>query len=268
MPAQRDVVADLTEEGNAVEDLVAGLDDDGWKTPTPAEGWTIGHQIGHLTMVFGMAEKAAADPDAFRAFLGSLPASFDEAVNQGLRPYLNRDAAALLDAWRTQRAATERALLAVPPGQIVPWLVRPIPAKVLAAAGMMELFGHGQDIADALGTSRRFTDRVLHVAEFTVLTWEFGYQSRGLPVPARGFRFELTAPSGASWRLGDPEAEQSVTGPAVDLCLLATRRRHRDDLALTASGADADHWLDVAQAYRGSAGPGRKPGQFTAAARQ
>jgi hypothetical protein len=41
-----------------------------------------------------------------------------------------------------------------------------------------------------------------------------------------------------------------------------TRRRHRDDLAVTASGAEADHWLDIAQAYRGSPGEGRRPGQF------
>jgi hypothetical protein len=29
-----------------------------------------------------------------------------------------------------------------------------------------------------------------------------------------------------------------------------------------ATGADADQWLDIAQAYRGPAGEGRRPGQF------
>lgn len=52
--------------------------------------------------------------------------------------------------------------------------------------------------------------------------------------------------------------------PGADLCLLVTRRRHSDDLALTASGPDADRWLDVAQAGRAPAGPGRLPGQFSA----
>jgi hypothetical protein len=49
-----------------------------------------------------------------------------------------------------------------------------------------------------------------------------------------------------------------VTGPALDFCLLVTQRRHRDDLALSASGS-ADEWLDIAQAFAGPPGAGRKP---------
>ncbi len=63
---------------------------------------------------------------------------------------------------------------------------------------------------------------------------------------------------------GDPkDAAQHVTGPALDFCLLVTQRRHRDDLALVAEGADADGWLDIAQAFAGPPGEGRKPGQFS-----
>jgi uncharacterized protein (TIGR03084 family) len=79
------------------------------------------------------------------------------------------------------------------------------------------------------------------------------------------FRFELTSPSGRMWAYGPDSAKQKVTGPAEDFCLLVTRRRNRADLALTASGAQADQWLDIAQAYRGSPGRGRAPGQFTSA---
>ncbi|MFH9426160.1 TIGR03084 family metal-binding protein [Streptomyces sp. NPDC017529] len=267
MGPQRDVFDDLVLEGAWVDGLVDGLDDSEWEAGTPAPGWTVAHQIAHLTMVFSLAEKAAAAPRAFGAVIGGLKGSFDEAVQAGLLPYLGNGNAKLLDQWRAQRAATERALSALPPEQIVPWLVRPIPAGVLAAAGMMELFAHGQDIADARGTAPERTDRIRHVAGFVALTWDFGYRSRELPVPGRGLRFEVTGPSGAEWVFGDLEADECVSGPAVDLCLLATRRRHRDDLALSASGPVADQWLDIAQAYRGSAGPGRKPGQFARRAR-
>ena len=41
-----------------------------------------------------------------------------------------------------------------------------------------------------------------------------------------------------------------------------TQRRHRDDLALVAEGADADEWLDIAQAFAGPPGDGRAKGQF------
>jgi hypothetical protein len=53
-----------------------------------------------------------------------------------------------------------------------------------------------------------------------------------------------------------------VTGPALDFCLLATQRRHRDDLAVRTSGEHADQWLEIAQAFAGPSGPGRLPGQF------
>ena len=41
-----------------------------------------------------------------------------------------------------------------------------------------------------------------------------------------------------------------------------TQRRHRGDLGLIATGADADAWLDIAQAFAGPPGDGRAPGQF------
>ena len=41
---------------------------------------------------------------------------------------------------------------------------------VLASAGIMEVFGHGQDIADALGVRREPTGRLLHLVFFAFLT--------------------------------------------------------------------------------------------------
>lgn len=267
MTEQSDVIHALTAEGDDVERLVAGLPEERWALPTPAPGWTIAHQIAHLTSIFRMAELAAADPAAFQAMASRLSADFNASVEAALAPLLAERPATLLEIWRAGRARTSAALAAVPAGQLVPWLVRPLPAPVLAAAGMMELFGHGQDIADALGVSRERTDRLRYLVEFAVRTWDFGYLARGLTPPAVEFGFELTAPSGAVWRLGPSDAEQTISGPAVDFCLLVTRRRHRADLALRATGADADQWLDIAQAYRGPAGPGRAPGQFPAAVR-
>ncbi|AGL16718.1 TIGR03084 family metal-binding protein [Actinoplanes sp. N902-109] len=258
-----DVFDDLAHEGAEVDRLVAGLDDAGWHTPTPAPGWTVHHQIAHLTAVFTMAGMAAAEPDRFRALVSRLTGEFAADVAAAMAPLLELSPAAALDRWRTERAAAGKALAAAAPGQLLPWLVRPIPPAVLAGAGLMELFGHGQDIADALGVEPVRTDRMRHLVEFGVRTWDFGYQARGLPTPDTEFRFEITAPSGTQvWTFGPDDAGQRVSGPAVDFCLLVTRRRHRADLAVTAEGAEAEHWLDLAQAYRGPAGEGRQPGQF------
>jgi uncharacterized protein (TIGR03084 family) len=258
------VAAALHADGREVDALVADLAPADWSTPTPAPGWTVAHQVAHLAATFRMAGLAAADPAAFQALASRLGPNFDANVDAALRPYLTERPAVLLARFRAERAVAEHALASVPTGQTVPWLVRPLPAPVLAAAGMMELFGHGQDIADALGIRRRYTDRIRFLVEFAVRTWDFGYLSRGLPAPAEPFGFELTGVSGDVWTFGPPEAAQRISGPAVDFCLLVSRRRHRADLALRAAGAQAEQWLDLAQAYRGPAGPGRSPGQFAA----
>jgi enediyne biosynthesis protein E11 len=261
---QRDVIADLTADAEEFEGLVVGLETAGWQRPTPATGWTVAHQVAHLAFIFRLAGTAATDPGLFAAMAAKATPNFDAAVNAGLADYLRDPPEVLLSRWRAERDTAIKGLAAVPANQLVPWLVRPLPPAVLACAGMMEMFAHGQDIADALGVTRQRTDRLWWIALFTTLTWDFGYQSRGLTPPEVQFRYELTAPSGAVWEFGPTDATQRITGPAEDLCLLATRRRHRDDLAVSSVGPDADHWLDIAQAYRGPAGDGRRPGQFQA----
>jgi uncharacterized protein (TIGR03084 family) len=259
------VVPDLVAEGAEVDRLVADLDPAAWTTPTPAPGWTVAHQIAHLAATFRLAGLAARDGASFAAVMARLSKDFGANVDRAMAEYLREPPAALLERWRTERTAAEQALADRPGEELVPWLVRPLPAATLAAAGMMESFAHGLDIADALGVRRVHTDRLRHLVSFAVRTWDFGYLARDLAVPDVAFRFELDAPSGARWAFGPADAAQRITGPAVDFCLLVTRRRHRDDLALAATGPDAEHWLDIAQAYRGPAGPGRRPRQFAAA---
>jgi len=257
-----DVFTDLTKEGDELDAVVAHLDDAQWSTPTPAEGWTVAHQIAHLAATFKLATLAAGAPEIFEKVKAGLSPDFEANVNAAMAPYLAEPPAGLLQRFREERAAADKALGALTGDTLVPWLVRPLPASVLAAAGMMELFGHGQDVYDALGVRRVYDDRVGHLCFFGARTWDFGYQARNLPVPDVALRFELTAPSGTVWTFGPADATEIVRGPAVDFCMLVTRRRHRDDLALVAAGRLADEWLNLAQAYRGPAGPGRKPGQF------
>lgn len=262
MPEQQAVIAALTAAGAEVDRMVADLSSAQWSTPTPAPGWTIAHQIAHLTATFRLAATAAARPAAFVQLLARLGGDFDGNVAAALAPYLAHPPAVLLGHWRTERAAAEQALADVPAGQLVPWLVRALPAPILAAAGMMELFGHGQDIADALRIRRTHSDQIRHLVGFAVRTWDFGYLARGMNPPAVEFRYEITAPSGEVWQFGPAEASQLIAGPAVDFCLLVTRRRHPADLAVKATGVEAEQWLELAQAYRGPAGEGRTPGQF------
>lgn len=262
MNAMQDVFTDLAAEAADLDRAVAGLDAAGWATPTPAPGWTVAHQIAHLGFVAHLAWTAAAEPRAFGRMAAAAKDDFEGAVNAALKDYLTGGPDQTLARWRTEQAAATKALAEVPAGEVVPWLVNPLPPSILAAAGMMELFGHGQDVYDALGIDRIPTDRIGHLAFFGTRTRDFGYLAHGLTPPAEEFRFELTAPSGLVWNFGPDDAAERVTGPAWDFCLLVSRRRHHADLALSATGAEAARWLGIAQAYRGPAGEGRRAGQF------
>lgn len=262
MSELQNAITALRADAAEFDALVADLGPADWARPTPAEGWSVADQVAHVAFVFTIAGTAAGNPEAFRALtarIGTAPGAFDAAVDAALDGYRPLAPEALLARWRAERDAGIAALAAAPADGLVPWLVNPLPPAVLARAGMLELFAHGQDVADALGVRRSPTDRIRHIVAFAVRTRDFGYLSRGLTPPAEEFRFELTAPSGEVWTFGPEDAEQRVTGDAADLCLLVSRRRHHEDLSVKAVGALAEGWLEVAQAYRGPAGPGRRP---------
>ncbi len=258
--AQPNPIAALNDECDALDDILGRLSRQEWNLQTPAPGWTISHQVAHLAATFQMAGLAASDPAAFRAMLAGLDKGFDANVVHALKRYLDGPPDILFQRWQDERTFASKALADAT--DEVPWLVNPLPPPVLAMAGMMEAFAHGQDIADAVGIQPVRTDRIQFLVEFAVRTWTFGYLARGEEVPAVEFRYELTGPSGQSWTYGPDDATERITGSAEDFCLLVTRRRHRADLDVAAVGKVADHWMDIAQCYRGPAGAGRRPGQF------
>jgi uncharacterized protein (TIGR03084 family) len=260
--ASTDVYADLKTEGEVLDKIVASLDPAQWDLQTPAPGWTIKHQVAHLSSTARLAGISASDPDLFAKVTVGADKDFDGAVAALLTPYLSSSPTDLLARWRAERDEAVKALSVLPPAQMVPWVARQIPASALTCAGLMELFAHGQDIADTIGVPREYTDRIGHLTWFGTRNRDFGYLVRGLTPPEVEFRYEFTAPSGIRWEFGPADAENRITGPAVDFCMLITRRRNRADLAIQATGAEANRWVDIAQAYRGSPGPGREPGQF------
>lgn len=262
MPIADQIIADLTAEGDDLDRLVSGIDPEQWRRPTPAPGWTIAHQISHLTTSDRLAELAATDAVAFRGLLAELSGDVSEAADAGAAEFAGDEPEQLLSRWRDARSGLLGALAAVPDGQRVPWVVAPVSAATLATTRLMELFGHGQDIADALGVQRPVTGRIVHVARLGVRTRDYAFLTRGLTPPEEEFRVELAAPDGAMWAWGPEDAAQGVSGRAVDFCLLVTQRRHRDDLRLVVRGPDANRWVSFAQAYAGPPGPGRVPGQF------
>jgi uncharacterized protein (TIGR03084 family) len=257
-----EVLADLWAESAELDRLVGGLAAEEWSTPTPAEGWTIAHPIAHLAWTDEASELAATDPDGFKALLQKAAANPTTYVDDGAAETAALPPDQLLTYWREARADVAGALKRVPSGEKVLWYGPPMSPTSMATARLMETWAHGQDVFDALGVRRQPSNRLRHVAHLAVRTRDFAYLLNDRTPPAEQFRVELTGPDGDAWTWGPEDATQRVSAPAVDFCLLATQRRHRDDLSVEAKGADVEEWLGIIQAFAGLPGKGRRPGQF------
>lgn len=244
----RHLVADLRSEQEALDDVVAAISPERWALPTPSAGWSIADQIEHLAYFEGAAAQAIQDPDRFSASAELLLASPDfDAVT------LNRTAtgAELLEQWRRKRTRLVSLIESLEPGTRIPWYGPPMSVNSFLTARLMETWAHGQDVVEALGVARQPTDRLAHIVRMGFVTRGWTYANRDLQQPSAAVRLELDAPSGTTWREGPDDAEETITGPAIDFCLVVTQRRHVDDTELIASGSAARDWLERAQAFAG-----------------
>ncbi len=253
----RAVLDDLATEGAALDALVTDLEEPGWRRPTPAAGWDVATSVAHLAWTDEVAVLAATDKAGWDAVVVEAIADPTGFVDTSA---LSGGAAApdeILDRWRAGRARLAEVLAAHPADEKLPWFGPPMSPTSMATARFMETWAHGLDVADALGVVVEPHDRVRHVVHIGVRTRAFSFVNNGLDVPPDDVRVELVSPGGETWSYGPAEGGQRVTGKAWDFALLVTQRRHRADLALDASGADADRWLDLAQAFAGPGGNGR-----------
>ncbi|MGO3326559.1 TIGR03084 family metal-binding protein [Gordonia sp. (in: high G+C Gram-positive bacteria)] len=254
------IADDLRAEYAALDDLVADLPADHWSRLTPAPGWTIAHQIGHVFWTDRVSLIAATDPDRFE--IDVLAVGMDHAagfVNAAAELEASRPPAEVLADWRETRSSLVDVLVAVPDGVRLPWFGPPMSAPSMMTARIMETWAHGLDVADALGVSVQPTDRLRNVAHIGVRTRDFAYLVNGLTPPLEPFRFELTGPGGDVWTWGPDEASNTVRGPALDFAALVTQRRALADLDLALVGDDATQWASIAQCFAGPPGPGRPP---------
>jgi uncharacterized protein (TIGR03084 family) len=253
------LLADLAQLGDHLRAAVVQLPEEGWRTPTPAAGWDVATQIAHLAWTDEAATLAcdAAAGDA---------AGWDELVLKAIADpegVIDAEALAigrsapheLLARWDTSRTAVATALWKTS-GKL-PWFGPPMSPTSMATARLMETWAHGLDVYDGLGLTAPRTDAVRHVSHLGVRTLGYSFANNGLEPPAEEIQVTLVLPSDEVVTFGPDEAPQTVTGSAWDFARLVTQRVHRDDTDLVATGADAEQWLRIAQAFAGPAGAGR-----------
>lgn len=261
-----DLAADLAEEQQALDNIVATLDRHHWAAATASPRWTVGDQIGHLTYFDVTAALAITDPDGFRSAVGRLMEvahSGQEAVDTlTVGAFRLLEPSERLTAWRAGRHDLAKAATMLSDGDRVPWYGPSMGGKSFLTARLMEVWAHGQDVVDAVGVIRSPTDRLRHVAQLGFITRGWSYANRRKEVPQVEVDVVLEAPSGATWTWGPGDATDSIEGPAEAFCLVVTQRRHVDDTALNVCGGAANEWMAQAQAFAGPPTDGPDSGRY------
>lgn len=245
-----DTVSAFLDECTDLDALVADLDEPSWARDTPAQGWTIAHQIAHLAWTDEVALLAATAPEDFSAEVAAAGRNPTGHVDEQAAKGAAAPPAELLARWRTGRQRLGTALRATPTDVKLPWFGPPMSPRSMATARLMETWAHGQDVADALGVRREPTTRLRDICHLGVRTRDFAYVLNNEEPPSAPFRIELTAPGGEVWIWGEGGVD-SVTGTAEDFCLVVTQRRRAGDTGLVATG-EAARWLTFAQAFAGA----------------
>lgn len=260
------LLTDLAAESASLRSMVGTAGPDALLLSTPATGWTVAHQLAHLTWTDEMSTSAIAsvvpsvegpyDWDQVLTDAVAAPASF---VDDGAAALAAAEPTELITRWDSGRAALLAALRATPSDVRIPWYGPSMKATSMVTARIMETWAHGLDVAAALGVEPTRTDRIRHVCHIGVATRSFVYAGRGLPTPDEPVRVTLTAPSGATWSWGEEGAIHEISGAAWEFAQVAVRRLHPDDTSLVATPGPAREWLSIIQAFAGPPGADPKP---------
>ncbi len=264
-PSAAAITADLVAEQDALDAVVADLDEAGWASATPSPGWSVADQIGHLAYFDRTAALAINDTDAFvahRAELfgaaGAASADPDDADDATLSWARALSPADLLASWREARAELAAAAATLADDDRVEWYGPSMGARSFLTARLMEAWAHGQDVVDTVGGDRAATDRLFHIAQLGVITRGWSYAVRGREQPEAEVAVVLEAPDGDRWHWAE-DASDRVEGTALDFCLVVTQRRHLDDTGLRVTGPAAEEWMAIAQAFAGGPTDGPAP---------
>jgi uncharacterized protein (TIGR03084 family) len=235
---------DLAAEQDRLEDILAGLDEAQWTSPSSAPGWTVADVVLHLAQT---EEGVRAGVSGGRDLRPAPGTGVDEAMDRLVRAERTAPAA-VFERWREARRASVAALRSADPARPLPWVEAPLKPATLATTRLAEHWAHGLDITGPLGIAFPDTDRLRHVAWLAHRSLPYALSlSGGRPYDVS---CALTAPNGNDvWRYGPAGAESAITGPAGAFCRVAAQRLPPEESGLRTSGPHADTALHVLRTY-------------------
>ncbi len=260
----RNICYDLAKEYEELDNIVENLSSREWQLVSPFYGWTIKDEISHLAYFDEAGVLSATDKEAFQKHFNTMVEGIKtvEALHKRINFVGNNMSdEELLEWWRKDRKALIAAYEKLDPKIRLPWYGPTMSAKASASARILEVWAHGQDIYDTLGIVRKGTERLKHIAHIGFITFKWTFINRGLEPPVEKVRLELNSPGGELWEWGDSDADDVITGEAIDFCLVTTQRRHVSDTGLNLTGSIAEKWMEIAQSFAGPPDDGPAPGK-------
>jgi len=258
-----EVVADLEEEQRVLDELLAGLSEEQWSTPTLAEGWDIRDTVGHLADTDDLMYSSTTGEAGSNLVEIAAGASEAAGHSEDVSPEDQVDAFTAWQVarvrkipplevfawWRSASARNRSTIAGYDPAKRYAWGGNQLSPLSLASARIMETWAHSLDVHGGLGKELPDSDRLRHTAHLGVRALTYAFTLVGLQPPAP-VRLELTSPSGEKWTIGTDHAPNVVRGTAGDWCRLVARR-DRDGSAgrLQAEGPDAENIIKHGRAF-------------------
>jgi uncharacterized protein (TIGR03084 family) len=244
------IVAALDAQQEELDALLAGLDVDGWASPTRCPGWTVADVVLHLAQTDELAVASAQGRlrEVAGRWVDPTQGTVDDAAAAAVAAERGAAPAELLARWRAGVAAQREALLARNPGDRLNWVENDLSARTLATTRLAECWIHAGDVAEAVGAALVPSEHLWQIARLAWVTLPYAFRRAGAAPPG-SILLTLDAPAGGTWAFGDDAAATTVTGDAVDFCLLAARRLEPAQARVAAAGPDADAVLALVRTY-------------------
>jgi uncharacterized protein (TIGR03084 family) len=249
------ILTALGTQDDELDGLISGLDEAGFALPSGCPGWSICDVVLHLAQTDEMAvasaegrftEVTAAFGNAAGAPAG---ATIDDLAGLAVAAERGRPGREVYGRWRAAGTDQARALGACGAGARLPWVAGQISALTLATTRLAETWIHTGDVAAGLGRDLAPGDHLRPIARLAWRTLPYAFSQAGKTLSGP-VALALTGPDGSTWEFApDGPPATTVTGPALDFCLVAARRIPASASALAATGPDAASVLDLVRTF-------------------
>ena len=251
-----EVISDLRAETTKLNEVLATLDEPGWRRETPAVGWDTRDTVGHLAdtddlmyeSVTGGSRDLMSD---VREATGRTPSptSVDDFTAWQVERVRKMSREDVYAWWHSSTTRLQSMLSGLDPGKKYPWGGNQLSPLSLGSARLMETWAHSLDIHAAAGRAYADSDRIRHVAHLGLRALPYAFMLEGLDAPGR-IRLELISPAGEAWIFGPEDAPTVIRGTASDWCRVVARR-DRDGSAgrLQGEGPDAANAIQHGRAF-------------------